>query len=84
MQPASTRPVFRFAPSPNGYLHLGHAQSALTNYEQARAAGGRAIIGVPDRFIEHGARGKLLERLGFTPAALADRIAAHCAQKVVV
>jgi 1-deoxy-D-xylulose-5-phosphate synthase len=34
------------------------------------------LIGVPDRFIEHGARGRLLERLGFTPVALADRIVA--------
>ncbi len=48
MQPASTRPVFRFAPSPNGYLHLGHAQSALTNYEQARAAGGRHLLRIED------------------------------------
>ena len=36
-----TAPVFRFAPSPNGYLHLGHALSALINFEMARAAGGR-------------------------------------------
>ena len=48
MQPASTRPVFRFAPSPNGYLHLGHALSALTNDEQARAAGGRHLLRIED------------------------------------
>jgi glutamyl-Q tRNA(Asp) synthetase len=44
MQPASTRPVFRFAPSPNGYLHLGHALSALLNHDRARAAGGRLLL----------------------------------------
>lgn len=33
-------PVFRFAPSPNGYLHLGHALSALINADRARASGG--------------------------------------------
>ena len=42
------RPVFRFAPSPNGYLHLGHALSALTNYERARAAGGRHLLRIED------------------------------------
>jgi 1-deoxy-D-xylulose-5-phosphate synthase len=31
-------------------------------------------IGVPDRFIEHGARAALLERLGFTAEAITDRI----------
>ncbi|MGZ5919862.1 MAG: tRNA glutamyl-Q(34) synthetase GluQRS [Hyphomicrobium sp.] len=34
-------PVLRFAPSPNGPLHLGHALSALTSFEMARRLGGR-------------------------------------------
>jgi hypothetical protein len=33
-------PVFRFAPSPNGLLHLGHAYSALINFDSARRRGG--------------------------------------------
>jgi glutamyl-Q tRNA(Asp) synthetase len=41
-------PVFRFAPSPNGYLHLGHARSALLNFELARAAGGRFLLRIED------------------------------------
>ena len=41
-------PVFRFAPSPNGYLHLGHALSALLNAELARAAGGRLLLRIED------------------------------------
>ena len=48
MQPVSTRPVFRFAPSPNGYLHLGHALSALLNPDRARAAGGRLLLRIED------------------------------------
>jgi glutamyl-Q tRNA(Asp) synthetase len=43
-----TRPVFRFAPSPNGYLHLGHALSALINTEMARAADGRLLLRIED------------------------------------
>src|SRR4051794_40231397 len=43
-----TVPVFRFAPSPNGHLHLGHALSALLNVEQARAAGGRLLLRIED------------------------------------
>ncbi|KAA5598293.1 tRNA glutamyl-Q(34) synthetase GluQRS [Blastochloris sulfoviridis] len=42
------RPVFRFAPSPNGYLHLGHALSALLNAAAARAAGGRLLLRIED------------------------------------
>jgi glutamyl-Q tRNA(Asp) synthetase len=43
-----TPPVFRFAPSPNGYLHLGHALSALLNAELARARGGRLLLRIED------------------------------------
>jgi glutamyl-Q tRNA(Asp) synthetase len=42
------RPVFRFAPSPNGYLHLGHALSALLNHDRTRAAGGRLLLRIED------------------------------------
>ena len=41
-------PVFRFAPSPNGYLHLGHACSALLNFDLARQAGGRFLLRIED------------------------------------
>jgi glutamyl-Q tRNA(Asp) synthetase len=40
--------VFRFAPSPNGYLHLGHALSALMNFALARATGGRFLLRIED------------------------------------
>lgn len=41
-------PVFRFAPSPNGRLHLGHAYSALLNYDLARQSGGRLLLRIED------------------------------------
>jgi glutamyl-Q tRNA(Asp) synthetase len=41
-------PVFRFAPSPNGYLHLGHAYSALLNFDSARRSGGRFLLRIED------------------------------------
>ena len=43
-----TQPVFRFAPSPNGPLHLGHALSALLNFDMARTAGGRFLLRMED------------------------------------
>ena len=48
MQPGSPRSVFRFAPSPNGYLHLGHALSALLNHDMARATGGQLLLRIED------------------------------------
>ena len=44
--------IFRFAPSPNGYLHLGHGFSALLNYELARATGGQLLLRIEDIDLE--------------------------------
>jgi glutamyl-Q tRNA(Asp) synthetase len=40
--------VTRFAPSPTGYLHLGHAHSALTGWHRARAESGRFLLRIED------------------------------------
>jgi glutamyl-Q tRNA(Asp) synthetase len=40
--------VTRFAPSPTGYLHLGHAFSALTAWRRARRDGGRFLLRLED------------------------------------
>ncbi|GMB83766.1 tRNA glutamyl-Q(34) synthetase GluQRS [Shinella zoogloeoides] len=40
--------VFRFAPSPNGLLHLGHALSAILNHDLAAACGGRFLLRIED------------------------------------
>ena len=40
--------VSRFAPSPTGHLHRGHAYSALTAHDAARAAGGRFLLRIED------------------------------------
>jgi len=40
--------VTRFAPSPTGLLHLGHAYSALLAHDSARAAGGRFLLRIED------------------------------------
>ncbi|KAA3451102.1 tRNA glutamyl-Q(34) synthetase GluQRS [Mesorhizobium sp. SARCC-RB16n] len=40
--------TFRFAPSPNGELHLGHAYSALLNQRLANTSGGRLLLRVED------------------------------------
>jgi len=40
--------VTRFAPSPTGYLHLGHLQSALVGWQAARSAGGRFLLRIED------------------------------------
>jgi glutamyl-Q tRNA(Asp) synthetase len=41
-------PRFRFAPSPNGLLHLGHAYSALLNQKMANDAGGKLLLRIED------------------------------------
>ena len=43
-----TLPVFRFAPSPNGYLHIGHALSALLNVRASVALEGQFLVRVED------------------------------------
>ena len=46
--PPPAQPVFRFAPSPNGLLHLGHALSAIINHDMAGAMGGRFLLRIED------------------------------------
>ena len=48
MTSSSDRCVFRFAPSPNGEMHLGHALSALIGYARAQACGGRFLVRIED------------------------------------
>lgn len=40
--------VTRFAPSPTGYLHVGHAFAAITAHESAKRAGGRFLLRIED------------------------------------
>ncbi|GLQ54186.1 tRNA glutamyl-Q(34) synthetase GluQRS [Devosia nitrariae] len=44
----ASRPVLRFAPSPNGRLHLGHAYSALFTWAAAEALGGVTLLRIED------------------------------------
>lgn len=48
MSQNSSRPVLRFAPSPNGLLHLGHALSALVTWNAAALLGGTALLRIED------------------------------------
>src|ERR1700749_4881491 len=41
-------PVFRFAPSPDGYLHLGHAVAGPLNFDPAGRSGGRFLLRIED------------------------------------
>jgi glutamyl-Q tRNA(Asp) synthetase len=45
---STAKPVLRFAPSPTGRLHLGHALSALINQDMARRLGGSLLIRIED------------------------------------
>ncbi len=44
----TVHPILRFAPSPNGRLHLGHAYSALFCWEAAARLGGTALLRIED------------------------------------
>lgn len=44
--------VTRFAPSPNGLLHVGHAMSAIIAHDTARRAGGRFLLRIEDIDLE--------------------------------
>ncbi len=46
--PGAMSTVTRFAPSPTGYLHLGHARAALFAWRRAREAGGRFLLRIED------------------------------------
>lgn len=48
----TSQPILRFAPSPNGYLHLGHAFSALFTWRAAAELGGVALLRIEDTDIE--------------------------------
>ena len=41
-------PLYRFAPSPNGELHLGHAFSAILNFELAKRSHGKFLLRIED------------------------------------
>ena len=79
--------ITRFAPSPNGPLHLGHALSALYNHDLARATGGRFLVRIEDidgtRSRAEHIEGALadLKWLGLAPDALpvyqSSRVAAY-------
>ena len=40
--------ITRFAPSPTGWLHLGHAYAAFVAHEEAEAGGGRFLLRMED------------------------------------
>ncbi len=42
------KPIFRFAPSPNGFLHLGHAYSALLNFHYAKKINADFLLRIED------------------------------------
>jgi len=58
-------PTTRFAPSPTGYLHLGHVVNAIYVWGVARAAGGRVLLRVEDH-------DRIRSRRAFETAILED------------
>ena len=70
-----SRPLTRFAPSPTGYLHLGHLVNAIYVWGLARALGGRVLLRIEDhdrlrsRSDYEAALLEDLDWLGFAPDA---------------
>ncbi len=48
LAPIETRQTVRFAPSPSGYMHLGHAYSSLIAWRDAQAPGSRFLLRIED------------------------------------
>jgi glutamyl-Q tRNA(Asp) synthetase len=48
----TSQPILRFAPSPNGRLHPGHAYSALYTWHAAAQVGGTALLRIEDTDLE--------------------------------
>ena len=65
MSQKSSKPILRFAPSPNGLLHLGHAYSALYTWHAASLLGGTALLRIEDIDAER-------SKPEFTAAIMAD------------
>jgi glutamyl-Q tRNA(Asp) synthetase len=82
--------VTRFAPSPTGLLHLGHAQAALIAHRQAREAGGRFLLRIEDIDATRCRRefeAAILEDmawLGIVPDGLVRRQSDHLAEYAAV
>ena len=48
LSPVDTLQTVRFAPTPSGYLHLGHAYSALIAWANAQGPGSRLLLRIED------------------------------------
>ena len=74
--------VTRFAPSPTGELHLGHAYSARIAWQRARAAGGRFLLRIEDIDIRRSRRefeAAILEDLRWLGLDWDGEVRRHCA-----
>jgi glutamyl-tRNA synthetase len=61
-RPMSPSPRLRFAPSPTGYLHVGHARALLFNWLVARREGGVMLLRIEDTDVERN-RPELIDNL---------------------
>src|SRR3546814_7469185 len=61
--------VTRFAPSPTGRLHLGHAFSSISAHDAARAGGGRFLLRI-ERSEEHTSELQSIMRISYAVSCL--------------